>query len=297
MPLRRLAAALVSLLLLAAGAAVAAPFERGLLWRVERDGRPASHVYGTIHLDDARATAFSPQVDEALAASRALLVEMLDDADSRSAFEAAARLPPGRSLRTLAGPERFERVASRLSERYGLPVAATERLTPWAAYLTLSQPPRPQGEIVDAALQRIARQRGIAVVPLETAREQIASIAAVQTGHMLALLEVQARRHDEAVAAIDTLLARYLEEDLDGMLQNEEFALQDEPSLRPAFGDLFEQILVRRSARMVERMRPRLERGGAFVAIGALHLHGEQGVLALLERAGWRVQRIELQRP
>ncbi|EWS60293.1 TraB family protein [Methylibium sp. T29-B] len=235
-------------------------------------------------------------MDEALAASRALVVEMLDDADSRSAFETAARLPPGRSLRTLAGPERFERVASRLSARYGLPAAATERLTPWAAYLTLSQPPRPQGEIVDAALQRIARQRGLPVVPLETAREQIASIAAVQTGHMLALLEAQARRHDETIAAIDTLLARYLEEDLDGMLQNEELALRDEPALRPAYSDLFEQILVRRSARMVERMRPRLERGGAFVAIGALHLHGEQGVLALLERAGWQVRRVERQR-
>nr|WP_152543607.1 TraB/GumN family protein [Methylibium sp. T29] len=199
-------------------------------------------------------------------------------------------------MRTLAGPERFERVASRLSARYGLPAAATERLTPWAAYLTLSQPPRPQGEIVDAALQRIARQRGLPVVPLETAREQIASIAAVQTGHMLALLEAQARRHDETIAAIDTLLARYLEEDLDGMLQNEELALRDEPALRPAYSDLFEQILVRRSARMVERMRPRLERGGAFVAIGALHLHGEQGVLALLERAGWQVRRVERQR-
>jgi uncharacterized protein YbaP (TraB family) len=39
-------------------------------------------------------------------------------------------------------------------------------------------------------------------------------------------------------------------------------------------------------------MQPQLAAGGAFVALGALHLYGEQGVLRLLERQGWRVIRI-----
>ena len=34
-----------------------------------------------------------------------------------------------------------------------------------------------------------------------------------------------------------------------------------------------------------------LREGGAFVAVGANHLYGSQGILALIERQGYQVQR------
>jgi uncharacterized protein YbaP (TraB family) len=43
---------------------------------------------------------------------------------------------------------------------------------------------------------------------------------------------------------------------------------------------------------MVERMEARLTEGGAFIAMGALHLYGSRGVPALLEQKGYRVTRI-----
>jgi uncharacterized protein YbaP (TraB family) len=46
-----------------------------------------------------------------------------------------------------------------------------------------------------------------------------------------------------------------------------------------------------RNHRMVERMTKSFD-GGAFVAIGALHLPGEDGVLALLEQRGYAIKRV-----
>lgn len=43
---------------------------------------------------------------------------------------------------------------------------------------------------------------------------------------------------------------------------------------------------------MAGRMDARLKEGGAFVAIGALHLYGNDGVLALLQKRGWRITRV-----
>jgi uncharacterized protein YbaP (TraB family) len=55
----------------------------------------------------------------------------------------------------------------------------------------------------------------------------------------------------------------------------------------------FEQRLINdRNLLMAKRMQPQLQRGRAFVAIGALHLYGERGVLSLLQRAGWRLSRV-----
>ena len=43
---------------------------------------------------------------------------------------------------------------------------------------------------------------------------------------------------------------------------------------------------------MAFRMQRQLRKGEAFVALGALHLYGEKGVLALLLEDGWKVARI-----
>jgi len=40
------------------------------------------------------------------------------------------------------------------------------------------------------------------------------------------------------------------------------------------------------------RMQRKLRRGAAFVALGALHLYGDKGVLALLEEDGYRSTRV-----
>src|SRR3546814_9044049 len=47
-----------------------------------------------------------------------------------------------------------------------------------------------------------------------------------------------------------------------------------------------------RNHRMVERLVPLLERGKAFVAVGAAHLPGEEGMLHLLEQQGYRITRV-----
>jgi len=47
-----------------------------------------------------------------------------------------------------------------------------------------------------------------------------------------------------------------------------------------------------RNRTMVKRMIPLLQRGSAFVAVGAAHLPGEEGMLYLLEQEGYRVTRI-----
>ncbi len=51
------------------------------------------------------------------------------------------------------------------------------------------------------------------------------------------------------------------------------------------------QFITMRNKRMVERMERHLKQGGAFVAVGALHLSGEEGVLRLLQKRGFTVKK------
>jgi len=193
-------------------------FDRGLLWRVERRGVAPSHLFGTLHLDDPRALDFRPPVRRAFAAARVLVIEMLEDDTSARRFVLASRLEGGATLRDIAGEEIAARVAAVLGSSYGMPPEVSLQLKPWAAYLVLAQPTRPLGEIVDAALRRMARQRALPVQALETLDEQVQALEAVPEASQVALLDAIARRHDEAQAAIPALLERYLVGDLAGLL-------------------------------------------------------------------------------
>ena len=49
------------------------------------------------------------------------------------------------------------------------------------------------------------------------------------------------------------------------------------------------EVVVNRNRRMLERIQPRLREGNAFIAVGALHLPGKDGLLTLLRNKGYRV--------
>lgn len=286
--------------LLAAGLALALPvraqaWDRGLLWRVGMPGAPAghapSHLYGTLHLDDAAAKAFAPTVRAALAAARVYRPELRSDHVSGMTFAAAARLPPGPGLRALTGDTLFERIATLFATQYRLPPQMADRLKPWAAFLQLSQPARAPVETVDAALEALARRFGKPVEPLESVEEQIAAVESIPPASQLALLAAQAERHAEAMASLDELRRLYLAEDLVGLARHQR-ALADAAgaAVQRAIDDLMEHLLFRRNERIATTLDDDLRQGGTFIAIGALHLQGERGLPALLARAGYRVE-------
>ena len=282
----------------AAPAADGSRLERGLLWRVEPAGAMPSpvpsHLYGTLHVADARLARLSPAVRIALGNARLYLPELRTDAASEREFAAAARLPPGHTLAQLAGPEAFERVARVLGNRYGVPHDAVLSMKPWAAYLTLGQRLSAGGDIVDALLLRQALRLGLPVRPLETVQQQIDALDAVPLPALLTLLDALARDHDAAQARVPALIDAYLAQDLAAIRRAEEAPAAADPELRAPLAALIAQLVDRRNALMVASLAPELEAGGAFVAVGALHLHGERGLLALLAQAGWRVQGIDL---
>jgi uncharacterized protein YbaP (TraB family) len=53
------------------------------------------------------------------------------------------------------------------------------------------------------------------------------------------------------------------------------------------------KLLDERNLRMRDASLPLLQRGAAFIAVGAAHLPGENGLLRLFELEGYRVERLE----
>lgn len=282
-----LAAALTGI----AAQAAAQRFDQGLLWRVEREGAAASHLFGTIHVDDKRVTDLPPEVARAVDSARSVTVEL--DLDPSNLFALANRmvLQDGRNLPGIAGAELFRRTAA-LTAPLGLPEPALRVFRPWAAALLLMTPPQNPESVLDYQLARRAAAQGKPVHQLESVDEQVDVFEGMSEPDQVALLKFAVENYERMPQAVGRLLEAYLARDLGAMARISREVDEDDAEAR-RLNDLFVQrVLNVRNVRMVERIQPQLIEGGAFVAVGALHLQGERGVLALLERRGWRVTRV-----
>lgn len=290
--LRAAAVALAAVALaLAPAQAAAQRFDQGLLWRVEGAGAGASHLFGTIHVDDARVTDLPAEVARTLDAAHSVTVELSFDPSNLLALANRMVLQDGRDLPGIAGAELFQKTAA-LTAPLGIPEPVLRLFRPWAAALLLMTPPQNPEGVLDYKLARIAAAQGKPVHQLESVDEQVDVFEGMAEPDQVALLKFAVDNYERMPHLVGRLVKAYLARDLAVMSRiSREVEEGDADAQR--LNDLFvKRVLDVRNVRMAERLQARLAEGGAFIAVGALHLYGDAGLLALLEQRGFRVTRV-----
>lgn len=291
-PLAVVAAAL--LWLTPAAAAEDIPFSQGLLWQLQKDDAPASYLLGTLHSTDPRLRRLPKQIDQALEQSRVVAFEIVEGQGGEADMSQALQLPPGRNLEDIIGAELFGRTAAAVAD-FGVTPEGLQRLKPWALSFFLARPRievirQSQGEpAFDFWLQGEAQRRGKALHGLESYAEQIEIFDGLSEAEQAAMLTDLLNDHEDIMAQFNTMFRAYLKGDTGTMLaiSNDYTGVGDRAAER-----LAERLIDARNRTMAERMVPLLEQGRAFVAVGALHLPGDEGILNLLQQRGYRVTRL-----
>jgi uncharacterized protein YbaP (TraB family) len=271
--------------------AAGARYEQGLLWKVTGKDGAASHLFGTFQAPEEKLGSLPREVLRAFDAADRLVVETRPDAYSTPRFREAATFSGGRTLAGAIGASDFERVAGVLAEM-GVPKEAANQLKPWAILLNLGATGGAQASPPDARLAALAEAHGVPIEPLEGLEEQIFTFDECPMESQVALLRHSLAHPDEIPKRADVMLAAYLRGDLAAIARIEEEQDVRFPEIAPHHAVLTKRLLHDRSVVMAHRMQRGLRMGGSFIAIGALHLHGEKGVPALLEKAGYTMSRV-----
>ena len=271
------------------------PYGSGLLWKIERAGVEPSHVFGTIHSTDKRVHRLPKPVAHALRTAKSLILEVVRTDDMPARMARLMMLRDGRRLEDILGGELFGRVAA-VARLYGIPPNVLQRIKPWAALMTISLPPAEKarqaaGRLpLDLALGARAQKRGIPVYGLETVEEQLGLFEGLPEADQISLLAAAVSDNAKLEPLFERMIRSYLDRDLGALMTT---AIDQTAGSDPRHREIFEiRFLKRRNRLMAERVRSRLDAGGAFVAVGAAHLPGENGLLSLLARHGYRVERV-----
>ena len=110
----------------------------------------------------------------------------------------------------------------------------------------------------------------------------------LSAAHQITLLKEAVENFSEIDAMHAELLAAYKQRDLKELMAISAASMQ-QGDQRLA-NEFQQRLVVDRNHRMVERMSQYLQLGKAFIAVGALHLPGDEGLLNLLEQQGYRLR-------
>ena len=261
------------------------------LWRVEGPGGQQAWLFGTIHALPQPVEWRSAPIEAALAASDRLLLEVAqidNDAATAQAFAALAQSPGLPPLEARVPPQlRAELAAAMRLDK--MPRGALDPYETWAAALMLQQAAAQAGKAdaangIDRALLR--RYAG-PVGEFEGAAAQLAIFDALPERVQRDLLAAAISEQDQTASALRQLEQAWAKGDLAAIERETDRDFLTDPVLRGA-------LLVNRNRAWLDKLTALL-RGGArpFVAVGAAHLVGPDGLPALLTAQGYTVSRLQ----
>ncbi|MCU0761097.1 MAG: TraB/GumN family protein [Steroidobacteraceae bacterium] len=293
---RALAAACGALLLggliLAGGPAAAgspaAPQGEGLAWRLRGPGGGTVYLVGSMHLLRAGDAALPEAFDRAYAEAERLVMEIdVDDVDPAAAAaftRTHASFAPGTSLREALGGRRWRRARAAF-QRLGLRIEALDGLEPWAVALLYSVSSMADlGFEPGLGVEEQLKARAVAdrkpIEGLETVEDQLGLFDALAPADQARFLDLALDDAAGAARELDVLTRAWREGDARALSR---LLLRE----YRRFPSLYEPLVHGRNRSWIPRIEQLLAGGDdALVVVGALHLVGEQGLVALLRERG-----------
>jgi uncharacterized protein YbaP (TraB family) len=276
-------------------ATVQAAGDRGLFYRVEHDGAVV-YLLGSIHLAQADMYPLRAALTDAYAAADALVVEVdinaVDPQRMLAWVNTHGLYPPGESLRDHLQPATWRRLQNYLRSQ-GIDSALVARQKPGLLVTTLSAMRMTAGGLsaalgIDAFFLDRAHRERKPIVELESFEEQLTLLSELPNPDLL--INQTLDEMAELQAITDRMLDAWRQGDAERLAA---LLAADDLQQHPEYRVLFEQIYTRRNHAMTARVRHFLAAGGNhFVVVGAAHLVGEDGIVALLRRAGFKVEQL-----
>jgi hypothetical protein len=274
-----------------------------VLWKIEKPGVPESYLFGTMHLSDPRVSELPVVVKDAIAHSKSVTLEVADLSDKAvaAAMTKAAALivySDGKSLKAALSDDEYKQV-QQVVTRSGMPGELAALMRPWLVSMLLATSDCERKQlaagrtVLDLRVAAEAQKNGIPVTGLETIEDQLGALAAIPDDQQIAMLKVGLKYIDRADDMTETLVQMYVKRRI-GAAMPFQLALAAESGAPASIFEGFKKtLLIDRNARMRDGAEPLLEKGNAFIAVGALHLPGPTGLVALLREAGYTITAVE----
>jgi len=263
--------------------------ENSLLWKISGKGlKQNSYLFGTIHAICPDDYFFTEKMDQAFKTCKQLVLEVnLNDAAQQMEMLSIMALTNGMTLRDFfPSPRDYDSFATRLMERKEMDAAAFMETKPFVLYSAIAMKSLSceTPDSYEMNLIKKSKDQRIEVIGLETFYQQMALFDEMPREEMVNLLWRSLDEGTEGESEFSAMVAAYRKQELKKLYQ----LLQESDEIKGHENEL----LFERNRQWMNKLPDLFKTKSSFVAVGAGHLPGEQGLIALLRKAGYTVEAI-----
>lgn len=274
-----------------------------LLWKITGNGLSSpSYVLGTHHLTDAAFVDSIPGLRKVMVETAQTVGELLlsDQADLQNRLMASAMMPEGESYKAMLSEEDYKTLDKALLESLGGGLDQLGLFKPgfismmytivvYAKYnpgINLQKM-----EAIDSYVLRISEENDKTVLGLETVEEQIHILFDLeplkqQTESLVCLV-----KNEKFAGEFASSLTKYYRDGLLKEMYNDSFNNSKDPC--PASKVMETALLKTRNDNWLKKLPGIMKEKSTLVAVGALHLTGEEGLLYQLSKMGYTVEPVK----
>jgi uncharacterized protein YbaP (TraB family) len=268
--------------------------QNSLLWEITGPKGKVSYLFGTYHLLGSDYIKEKPNLNLVYEKSETVVVETI--IDSALLPQMAMKTIMVESIEDMVDSADYALFSAAVEPLVGAPMSMLNNMKPMALAtvisLKMAQDATPDsfqfsGMPIDQYFASKAKELKKNTVPLESMMEQADILLNGESieVQLEALLYILKEKEEGRQMAQRTMTA-YIEEDLAAMLT----LSQD---YEEEMGDM-SAILDDRNKNWIPKLKPLLAEGSVFIAVGALHLPGEFGLIRLLRAEGFSLKPVEV---
>jgi len=255
--------------------------ENSLLWEVSGNGlEKPSYLYGTIHMICGPDYFLSEKTKKAFEASNKLVLE-IDYADPKEIAEMQKRAMGEEPLSKKLNPEQLAKLDAVLKKSTGMTIQQVDAFSLMTVTSIISMKNFGCTDMKSYEMEFVeqAKKRNMGITGLETVKSQFESFGnAYSDDEMMSML-------DESNDQVKLSVANYKKENV-----QELYDASTSEDVMSANAKKY--MLDARNGNWVKALPQMMKKESLFVAMGAAHLAGEEGVINLLRKEGYIVKPI-----
>lgn len=270
----------------------ALPHEQSLLWQVSGNGlEKPSYLFGTIHIIGADDFFLGENARKKLRNAQVLVMEMDIKNINPMAIAAKALLPDNKTIEDYLEPEDYQTLLAFFRDSIGvnetLFKAAYSRMKPFfLQQMTMLKFMGGETESYEMYLSGMAEDLEIRMAGLETLEEQLAVLDVMSLDEQIEGMVQMIRNYADQTFNFEELLQAYKAQDINKLYE----LIQNSEEVK----DITNTLLDERNQKWIPKLEVFFKEGSSFVAVGAGHLAGPDGVISLLRDAGYTVVPISM---
>lgn len=265
--------------------------EKSLCWEISGNGlTQPSYLFGTIHLIPKKDLIISDNVKKAFDNCKVLAMEVDLEMDKETKEKVAAStiIPNDKTLEDLLSKEDWTYLQQYLKDSAnmsGLKITIFKRVKPFYFSSLILKEMMEDEESYEETFGKMADKRKMKKVGLELITEQLAILDSVPMDQQIKSLMEGISNGKSPKREFERLIKIYKNQDLNGMSE----MMKEEA---PGIDGFEEKFLFRRNRNWIPKIEKMAAENPTFIAVGAAHLGGEQGVISLLRKKGYTVKPI-----